>query len=182
VLVNGEIRTDFFSQAVKQSTAMRTRWIVFLSVGVSLFGLTVMAYGGLVTYAILTSHLAPEVQGCPSHAVPLRPGSRLHDHAQITLGSDRGGMTTGCWATYGVPASSSAEDVYDFYAEPKNVPGWNLDESYLNTGYLAFRSTAVPGLRADVGVTTMKQYFAFGPSEVTYAISVCLCDPRSMAQ
>jgi hypothetical protein len=91
-------------------------------------------------------------------------------------------MTTGCWATYRVPASSSAKDVYSFYAEPQNVPGWNLAESYPNTGYLAFRNTTVPGLRADVDITTMKQYFAFGPSLLTYSISVCMCDPRSMAQ
>ena len=161
---------------------MRTRWIVLLCAGAGLVGLTVMVYGGLAMYAILTSHLAPAVQGCPSHAVPLRPESRLRNHAEITVGSDRGGMTTGCWATYDVPASSTAQDVFNFYAEPQNVPGWNLNESYANTGYLAFRSTTVPGLRADVGVTTMKRYFAFGPSEVTYAISVCMCDPRSMAQ
>jgi len=91
-------------------------------------------------------------------------------------------MTTGCWATYRVPPSSTAQDIFSFYAEPRNVPRWNLNESYANTGYLAFRSTTVPGLRADVDVTTMKQYLAFGPSEVTYAISVCMCDPRSMAQ
>ncbi len=161
---------------------MRTHWIVLLSVGASLFGLTVLAYGGLATYAILTSPLAPAVQGCPSHAVPVRPGSTLHNHAEITVGSDRGGMTTGCWATYHVPASSTPQDVFSFYAEPHNVPGWKLAESYPNTGYLAFRSTTVPGLRADVEVTTMKQYFAFGPSVVTYAISLCMCDPRSMAQ
>jgi len=91
-------------------------------------------------------------------------------------------MTTGCWATYDVPASSTPHDVFSFYAESHNVPGWKVAESYPNTGYLAFRSTTVPGLRADVEVTTMKQYFAFGPSVVTYAISVCMCDPRSMAQ
>jgi hypothetical protein len=155
---------------------------VLLCAGAGLFGLTVMAYGGLVTYAILTTHLAPAVQGCPSHAVPLRPGSKLHDHAEITVGSDRGGMTTGCWATYDVPASSTAQDVFNYYARPENVPGWKLAESYSNTGYLAFRSTTVPRLQADVGVTTMKRYLTFGPSEVTYAVSVCLCDPRSMAQ
>lgn len=91
-------------------------------------------------------------------------------------------MTTGCWATYDVPASSTPQDIFSFYAEPHNVPSWNLAESYANTGYLAFKSTTVPGLRADVEVTTMKRYFAFGPSVVTYAISVCMCDPRSMAQ
>jgi hypothetical protein len=156
---------------------VRTRWIVLLCVGAGLLGLTVLAYG-----AILTNPLAPAIEGCPSQAVPVRLGSTLHNHAEITVGSDRGGMTTGCWATYDVPASSTPQDVFSFYAEPRNVPGWKVAESYPNTGYLAFRSTTVPGLRADVEVTTMKQYFAFGPSVVRYAISVCMCDPRSMAQ
>jgi hypothetical protein len=156
---------------------MRTRLIALLCGGACLIGLTVVAYG-----AILTNPLAPAVQGCPSHAVPVRPGSMLHNHAEITVKSDRGGMTTGCWATYDVPASTTPQDVFGFYAEPHNVPDWKLAESYANTGYLAFKGRTVPGLRADVEVTKMKRYFVFGPSLFTYAISVCMCDPQSMAQ
>lgn len=152
-------------------------------VAACLAALPVMAYGGLVVYAVLSSPgLAPAVQGCPSHVLPVHPGSRLHDHAQITVGTDQGGMTTGCWATYDEPASSSDQEVFDFYLEPRNVPGWKLDEAYANTGYLAFTSTTAPRLRADVGIADMKRYFAFGSMTVTYSISVCLCDPRSMAQ
>lgn len=162
---------------------MRTRWIVVIVVAACLAALPVMAYGGLVVYAILASPgVAPAVQGCPSNALEVHPGSRLHDFAQITVGSDQGGMTTGCWATYDEPASSSVQQVFNFYAEPSNVPGWRLGEAYANTGYLAFTSTTVPRLRADVGIAAMKRYFAFGSTTVSYSISVCLCDPRSMAQ
>ena len=152
-------------------------------VAACLAALPVIAYGGLVVYAILSSPgLAPAVQGCPSHALPVHPGSRLHDDALITVGSDQGGMTTGCWATYDEPSSTSVQDVFSFYEEPGNVPGWKLTEAYANTGYLAFTSKTVPRLRADVGIADMKRYFAFGSSTVTYSISVCLCDPRTMAQ
>ena len=152
-------------------------------VAACLAALPVMAYGGLIVYAILSSPgVARAVQGCPSHALPVHPGSKLHDHAQITVGADQGGMTTGCWATYNEPATSSVQEVFDFYVEPRNVPGWKLDEAYANTGYLAFTSTTVTQLRADVGIADMKRFFAFGSTTVTYSISVCLCDPRTMAQ
>jgi hypothetical protein len=142
-----------------------------------------MAYGAVVTYAILASPgLPPAIQGCPSRAFPVHPGSRLENHAQITVGSDQGGLTTGCWATYDEPASVSAQVVFSFYTDADNVPGWKLDEAYAETGYAAFSSTTVPGLRVDVGVGKMPRYFLSGPSTVSYAISICLCDPRSMAQ
>jgi hypothetical protein len=162
---------------------VRARWIVIVCVGAGFLCLPIFAYGGFVAYAILTRpDLAAAVQGCPSHALPVHPGSKLGNYAEITVGSDTGGMTTGCWAMYKEPSSSSVEEVFDFYAEPGNVAGWTLDESYANTGYLAFRSTTNPSLRADVEIDVMRQYFAFGRPTVTYAISVCLCDPRSMAQ
>jgi hypothetical protein len=161
---------------------MRTRWIVAIVVAAGFVALPVMAFLGWAAYTVVTTPLAPAVEGCPSHALPVHPGSRLHNYAQITLGSDQGGMTTGCWAEYEEPALSSVHEVFSFYAEPRNVPGWMLDEADSNTGYLSFRSTAVPGLRADIGIASLKRYFAYGPESVTYSISVCLCDPREMAQ
>jgi len=160
---------------------MRKRGAILVAVVAGLVGLSVLAYAGWGVYTILSTPLAAGVQGCPSRAMPVRPGSTLKNDAEITVRSDRGGMTTCCWAEYDISASA-ARDVFAYYAEPQNVPGWNVTESYANTGYLAFKSASVPGLRADVQVTTMKQYFAVGSPLVTYAISVCICDPRSMAQ
>jgi hypothetical protein len=125
--------------------------------------------------------VAPAIQGCPSRAFPVHPGSSIRDFAEITLGSDHG-MTTGCWTTYDEPASTTANDIFRFYTDPANVAGWKLNEAYPSTGYASFSSVSVPHLRADVGIAPLKRYFVVGPTTLTYAISICLCDPRSMAQ
>jgi hypothetical protein len=141
-----------------------------------------MAYGGLMTYAILTRpNLAPAVAGCPSHAFPIHPGSTLRNYSEITVGSDQG-QTTGCWAEYDEPSASTEQNVFSFYTNGSNTAGWKLDEAYAHTGYAAFSNTSVPGLRAQVDITTMPAFLIAGPSTLRLAISVCLCDPRSMAQ
>jgi hypothetical protein len=141
-----------------------------------------MAYGGLVTYAIVTRpSLAPAADGCPSHAFPIRPGSTLQNYSEITVGSDQG-QTTGCWAEYDEPSASTEQKVFTFYTDGTNTAGWRLDDAYANTGYALFTSTSVPALRAQVGITTVRAFLIAGPSTVRLAISVCLCDPGSMAQ
>jgi hypothetical protein len=141
-----------------------------------------MAYGGVVTYAIITRpSLAPAVAGCPSHAFPIHTGSTLRNYSEITVGSDHG-PTTGCWAEYDESSASTEESVFSYYTNGSNTAGWKLDEAYANTGYAAFSSASVPGLHAQVDITTVRAFFVAGPSTVRLDISVCLCDPRSMAQ
>ena len=141
-----------------------------------------MAYGGVVAYVILTSpSVAPAVAGCPSHAFPIRPGSALRNYSEITVESDQG-ITTGCWAEYDEPSVSTEQNAFNFYTNRTNTVGWKLDEAYNSTGYAAFSNTSVPGLRAQVDITTMRAFLIAGPSRVRLAISVCMCDPRSMAQ
>src|SRR5258708_3339325 len=96
-----------------------------------------MAYISLMTFAIVTRpDLAAAVEGCPSHALPAFPGSRLHDSSEITVGSDQG-PTTGCWATYDEPGPATGRDIFSYYTDPRNTSGWRLDEAYANTGYAA---------------------------------------------
>jgi len=140
------------------------------------------AYGGLITYAILTSpSLAVAVEGCPSHAFPVYPGGRLREDSEITVGSDRG-ETTGCWATYDVSDPTTGQGVCRYYTDPSNTSGWQLNEAYANTGFAAFSSTTIPGLRAQVGISMVRTLLIAGPPNLRFDVSVCLCDPQSMAQ
>lgn len=91
-------------------------------------------------------------------------------------------MTTGCWATYDEPVHRTIQEVFAFYTDPRNVPGWKMDEVYSNTGYAAFTNLRYPSLKADVGIGSISTFLVAGPQTVTYAVSVCLCDPRTMAQ
>ena len=149
----------------------------------ALIAIPIGGYCGLVGYAIATSPpLDAAISGCPSHAFPLPPGSSAQESSLITVGSDRGGMTTGCWATFAAPASTSEWNVYQFYTQQINTPGWTLGETYADTRYAAFSSITNPKLRAQIGVWTRKAFGFSGPSTVTLDVSVCTCDPGTMAQ
>lgn len=176
----GPTRTDFRHWTVNH-LELRTRTIVFICLAASLVLVPLMAYGGIVTYVILTSpSLAPAVAGCPSRAFPIHPGSTLRNYSEITVESDQG-ITTGCWAEYDQPSASTEQNVFSFYTDGSNTAGWKLDEAHAHSGFAAFSNTSVPGLRAQVDITTVRAFLIAGPSTVRLAISVCLCDPRSMA-
>jgi hypothetical protein len=161
---------------------LRTRTIVFVCLAASLLLLPFEAYGSLMTWAILTRPgLAAAVEGCPSQAFPIYPGGTLKENSEITVGSDHG-ETTGCWASYGLPEPTTDLDVFRYYTDPSNTTGWHLDEAYANTGNAAFSSTTIPRLRALVGITTIKTFLIAGPPNLRFDVSVCLCDPQSMAQ
>jgi len=152
-------------------------------IAAGLLAAPVVAYEGLFAFALVASPaVAGEVQGCPSRAFPIQPGSTLHDYAEITVGADSSGMTTGCWATYYEPGGRTTDEVFAFYTDPRNVPGWRLDEAYSNTGFAAFTSLRYPSLEADVEIGALKQFLVAGPTALSYSVSVCLCDPRTMAQ
>jgi hypothetical protein len=148
----------------------------------ALIAIPIGGYCGLVGYAIATSPpLDPVISGCPSHAFPLPPGSKAQESSWITTGPV-GGRTTGCWATFAEPDTSSEWKVYQFYTQQINTPGWTLGETYADTRYAALRSITNPELRAQIGVWTRKAFGFSGPSTVTLDVSVCMCDPGTMAQ
>lgn len=148
----------------------------------ALIAIPIGGYCGLVGYAIATSPaLDSAINGCPSRAFPVPEGSKAQESSLITLGYDSG-TTTGCWATFAEPASTSEWSVYQYYTQPINTPGWELGDSYANTRYAAFSSITNPKLRAEIGVWTRKAFGVAGPSTVTLDVSVCMCDPRTMSQ
>lgn len=148
----------------------------------ALIAIPVGGYCGLAGYAIATSPpLDPVIGGCPSHAFPLPPGSKAQESSWITTGPVDG-RTTGCWATFAEPDSSSEWKAYQFYTQQINTPGWRLGETYSDTRYAAFSSITNPKLRAQIGVWTRKAFGFSGPSTVTLDVSVCMCDPGTMAQ
>ncbi len=133
-------------------------------------------------HAIVTRpDLAAAVEGCPSQAFPIYPGGTLKEDSEITVGSDHG-ETTGCWATYDLPHPATEVEVFSYYTDPSNTSKWKLDEAYANTGYAAFSSTTIPRLRAQVDISTIRTFLIAGPPNLRIDVSVCLCDPRSMAQ
>jgi hypothetical protein len=132
---------------------------------------------GVVFINMAINRSVASVGGCPSNLFPIRPGSRLHDHSEITIGT-----TTGCWSTYDERNPVSETDVFRYYVEPSHTPGWTLQESYENTRYAAFRNNKDPDVQADVSVWTFRTFFLVGPSTTRLDISICRCDPRSMAQ
>jgi hypothetical protein len=135
-----------------------------------------------MAYSILTSPpLAAAVEGCPSDAFPIYPGGRLKENSEITVGSDHG-ETTGCWATYDLPDATTGQDVFSYYTDPSHTSGWKLNEAYANTGFAAFSSNTIPRLRAQVGISMVRTLLIAGPSKLRFDVSVCLCDPQSMAQ
>ena len=140
-------------------------------------------YLGVVGYAVATSPgLDPAIHACPSQAFPLPPGSKDQGSSLISVGSDTGGMTTGCGARFAEPDSSTEWTVYQFYMQQVNTPGWTLGETYADTRYAAFSSITHPKLRAQIGVWTRKALGFAGPATVTLDVSVCMCDPGTMAQ
>jgi hypothetical protein len=148
----------------------------------ALIAIPIGAYCGLAGYVIATSPgLDSAINGCPSRSFPVPPASRVQESSLITVGSDHG-PTTGCWATFAEPDSSTEWAVYQYYAQPANTPGWKLGETYANTRYAAFSNVTDPKLRAEIGVWTRKAFGFAGPSTVTLDISVCMCDPATMAQ
>lgn len=154
--------------------------IAYLIAG--LIAIPIGAYCGLTGYAIATSPgLDPAINGCPSRAFPVPPGSQVQESSWITLGSDSG-PTTGCAATFAEPDSSTEWGVYEYYVQPANTPGWKLGETYANARYAAFSNVTNPKLRAQIGVWTRKAFGFTGPSTVTLDVSVCMCDPATMAQ
>ena len=157
---------------------MRNRRRVWLTAAIAAAAvLSTAEIVGIVALNIVTSQSVATVGGCPSTAFPIRPGSELHQSSEITVGT-----ATGCWATYDQSSSASEEEVFSYYLDPSNMPGWTLHEAYPNTRFAAFSNNKDPQIRADVGISTFRTLFVAGPSTVSLAISVCRCDPESMAQ
>jgi hypothetical protein len=132
---------------------------------------------GIIALNIATSRSVATLGGCPSNAFPIRPGSHLHQYSDITVGT-----TTGCWATYDQPGSASEDGVFEYYVDPSNTDGWTLQEAYSNTGFAAFRNSRDPQIQANIGISTVRTFLVAGPAAVRLDISICRCDPQSMAQ
>jgi hypothetical protein len=139
--------------------------------------LWIAAITGIAALNVASSRSVATVGGCPSNAFPIRPGSALDQYSAITVGG-----TTGCWTTYHEPKSASEQEVFGYYMDPSNTRGWTVLEAYDSTHFAAFRNSNDPQIQAEVDVTTFQTFFVAGPSTVTLAISVCRCDPRTMAQ
>lgn len=149
-------------------------WVVVLVAAGALLALPVLAYVGAFLFLTLAQpfHLAPAVQGCPSHAFPIYPGSRPIQTSDITVDG-----TTGCWSVFDPGGQATASDVYGYYVDSSNTQGWKLNTTYSNTGFIAFTNVANPKLQAVVEVGSSD------PTSVRrFNISVCLCDPRTMEQ
>lgn len=132
---------------------------------------------GIATLSIASSRSVAAVGGCPTKVFPIRPGSELDQYSEITVGA-----TTGCWATYDQPSSTSEEEVFRYYIDPSNTPGWTLQEAYDNTRYAAFRNSKDPEVQAEINVWSFRAFFVAWPSTTRLDIGVCRCDPRTMAQ
>jgi len=132
---------------------------------------------GIIALNRFTSRSVASIGGCPSNAFPIRPGSEIHEFSDITVGT-----TTGCWATYDQPSSTSEADVFAYYLDPSNTAGWTRQEAYSNTGFAAFTNNNDPQIQANIGISTFRTFLVAGPATVRLAVSICRCDPRSMAQ
>jgi hypothetical protein len=154
---------------------MRNRWKALAAAAALL--LWAAGIAGIATLSIASSRSVATVGGCPTKVFPIRPGSELDQYAEITVGA-----ATGCWATYDQPGSTSEEEVFRFYVDPSNTPGWTLQEAYDNTRYAAFRNSKDPEVQAEINVWSFRAFFVAGPSTTRLDISVCRCDPRTMAQ
>ncbi len=115
--------------------------------------------------------------GCPTTAFPVRPGSQLNQYSEITVGT-----TTGCWATYEQPSSVSEDEAFAYYMDASNTPGWTRREAYSDTHFAAFTNSRDSQIQANVAISTLRTFLVAGPVTVRLAISICRCDPQSMAQ
>lgn len=132
---------------------------------------------GIIALNRFTSRSVASIGGCPSNAFPIRPGSQIHEFSEITVGT-----TTGCWATYDQPSSTSEADVFAYYVDPSNTAGWMIREAYSNTGFAAFTNSGDSQIQANIGISTLRAFLVTGPAILRLDISICRCDPRSMAQ
>ena len=167
-------RPPIGSTGRSKPAGISTFWIVVIAAVASLLALPVVAYVGAAVLLTVAHpfQLAPAVQGCPSNAFPIYPGSRPIQTSDITVGG-----TTGCWSVFDPGGQATASDVYGFYADSSNTQGWKLTTTYSNTGFMAFTNVANPKLQAVVEVGSSN------PIPVRrFNISVCLCDPRTMEQ
>jgi hypothetical protein len=132
---------------------------------------------GIIALNRFTSRSIASIGGCPSNAFPIRPGSQIHEFSDITVGT-----TTGCWATYDQPNSTSEDRVFEYYLDPSNTTGWTRQEAYRNTHFAAFSNSSDPQIEANIGISTVRAFLVAGPTTVRLDISICRCDPQSMAQ
>ena len=158
---------------------VRTRLVVVLiaaaaGAGLLLSGLTA---AGIVVLGVIADRQVAAIGGCPSNLFPIAPGSRQREYSEITVNA-----TTGCWETYDEPSTATPAEVFGYYQEPSHTAGWTLNEEYADTGYAAFTNTLDPTIRVDVGVSALPALLIAGPRRVQLAISICRCDPRTMAQ
>ena len=154
---------------------MRRRAKAAIAVIASLVWLATIA--GMVALNSASDASVATLGGCPSKALHLPPGSKLHQFSVISVGT-----TAGCWASYDQPESASENDVFNYFLDPTHMPGWDLQEAYASTHYAAFRNDLDSQVQADVEVTTLRAFFVAGPSAIRLDVSVCRCDPRTMAQ
>ena len=132
---------------------------------------------GVTALSIATERSVAAVGGCPSTAFPVRPGSHLDQYSEITVGT-----TTGCWATFEQPSSVSEDEAFGYYMNASNTPGWTRHEAYSDTHFAAFTNSRDSQIQANVAISTLRTFLVAGPVTVRLAISICRCDPQSMAQ
>ena len=144
-------------------------------VALVLFGLTMAS---LVIVIDTANQQVAMLGGCPSTLFPVEPGSRLHQYAVITAWPS----ASGCWQTYDQPSSATAAEVFAYYEDPSHTDGWTVQEEYAQTQYAAFINARDSTIHVDVEVSTLRTLLVAGAPYVRLDISICRCDPRTMAQ
>jgi hypothetical protein len=134
------------------------------------------AFGGLVFYLNFSDEgsLMVPLGGCPSNAFPLTPSSTLNESAG--LGTGWPPRTVGCWTTYSEDGSTG--DVFRYYTDAGNTPGWTLKDAYPESGTAEFINTTNPKLRVLVGVSGKESALFWRPGKTRLDVTICFCDPQ----
>lgn len=147
----------------------RRQTAIFVSTGL-LLAIALVIVGLIAVVKLYQLHPPSAIGPCPSTALVIAPGSRQVETSQISVGGD-----TGCWAKYDT-ARSSAE-VFSFYTDVANIPGWAVSNTIPSVGEVDLTSTELPGLKGlmQVGERSSRNNAQFN-------LSVCFCDPHEFAQ
>jgi hypothetical protein len=84
--------------------------------------------------------------------------------------------TIGCWTTYSEDGSTG--DVFRYYADPINTPGWTLKSAYPETGAAEFINVTNPKLQVLVSVSGPEGALFWRPGKTRLDITICFCDPQ----
>lgn len=141
-----------------------------IRVSLGLVAIALVIVGLIAVVKLYQVHPPSAIGPCPSTALVIAPGSRQVETSQISVGGD-----AGCWAKFDTARSSG--EVFDFYTDVANIPGWVVSNTIPSVGEVDLASQEHPGLK---GLMLVGGRSSRGNAQFT--LSVCLCDPHEFAQ